>query len=444
MNKRELLKLMGGVAITASAAGCQSIAGVKQGVFETPEIPEGMKPFPAELPKHKPAGRPLSAAMQRMYDQWEPHGDMVNPFATSFKYSKLTGLGPEDGISRRDPSTIIKKDGVYYIWFTRRDSPPVIKYEHPTETNPGSDWDMADIGYATSTDGFNWVDRGVAVPRPKEADKVGSRTLSTPDVLVWKGKYYLYYQTASQPRIPRGDVMNMSMAYADSPEGPWTRTDKTLLSRGAVEDWDSSAIHDPFPIVFKGKIYLYYKAAPLRWDPVTGETIHRSGPKFNMAQGVAIADDPFGPFVKSPMNPVLNSGHETLFYRYEDGVATIISRDGPEKNTVQFSRDGINFEIKTGVQLPPIAGGPFDPDAFSNTDDAKGVAWGVSHIKARTSYIIRWDCNLRKGERDERFYQRTYNYNGESHFANSWSVLPKDIKEDRLNDLQRFDPETKF
>ena len=32
---------------------------------------------------------------------------------------------------------------------------------------------------------------------------------------------------------------------------------------GAEGDWDSSAIHDPYPLVYKGQIWLYYKGQPL-------------------------------------------------------------------------------------------------------------------------------------------------------------------------------------
>ena len=31
---------------------------------------------------------------------------------------------------------------------------------------------------------------------------------------------------------------------------------------GADEDWDCSCIHDPFPLIYNGRIYLYYKGSP--------------------------------------------------------------------------------------------------------------------------------------------------------------------------------------
>ena len=44
------------------------------------------KVFPAKLPLEKPTDRPLSAAMERMYDVWNPHEDRGNVF---FSNSRL-------------------------------------------------------------------------------------------------------------------------------------------------------------------------------------------------------------------------------------------------------------------------------------------------------------------------------------------------------------------
>ena len=35
-----------------------------------------------------------------------------------------------------------------------------------------------------------------------------------------------------------------------------------IINFGKSADWDSNAIHDPYPIVYKNKIYLYYKGSP--------------------------------------------------------------------------------------------------------------------------------------------------------------------------------------
>ena len=95
-------------------------------------------------------------------------------------------------------------------------------------------------------------------------------------------------------------------------------------------------------------------------------------------QGLAIADNPLGPFTKSPLNPVLNSGHETTLFPFKTGIAALTIRDGNEHYTVQYAEDGVNFEIAAIVSdLMPNAAGPFIPDAFTNTKDGRQKISGL-------------------------------------------------------------------
>ncbi|MDU0355539.1 hypothetical protein RS130_18035 [Paraglaciecola aquimarina] len=50
------------------------------------------------------------------------------------------------------------------------------------------------------------------------------------------------------------------VSYADSPDGPWTPANKVIIPNGAEGEWDQNTVHDPYPLVHNGKIYLYYKA----------------------------------------------------------------------------------------------------------------------------------------------------------------------------------------
>ncbi len=359
--------------------------------------------FPGFLPKEKPTDRPLSAAMHRLYDMWTPEQDAGNPFYTTFRYSPVTGIGIDDtalSVSRRDPSKVLKIGDTYYVWYTRRRSKymPVGRFniDKANDEIPVVDWDLADICYATSKDGFNWEEQGVAVPRAPKGN-YGDRSLSTPDVLVFGGRYYLYYQTFTT-MWRQNDCVNVSAAWSDSPDGPWTRLDRPVIPQGAPGEWDSCAIHDPYPLIYKGKVWLYYKASPI--DKTPGN--------LRLAQGVAIADHPEGPFLKSDLNPVTNSGHETMLWPYEGGIAALLIQDGPEKDTIQFAPDGLNFEPKAHVQLSPHAPGPFCPDAFADNGDGRGITWGLSHIIPQTPntnkglYIVRFDCALsRDADRPE-------------------------------------------
>ncbi|MHC4993824.1 MAG: glycoside hydrolase family 117 protein [Planctomycetota bacterium] len=348
-------------------------------------------PFPALIPMSEPTDRPVSAAVKRLYRQWNPHEDRANELYSNFKYSPLEGLSYEGNVSRRDPSKVLKINGLYYVWYTRRDTPfPPSGAQQANEVTPSTDWDLAEIWYATSRDGFAWEEQGPAVKRA-DGKAYGWRSVSTPDILAWGGRFYLYFQGFNEIPGLKGDRAAVTVAEADSPRGPWRSLGRVVVDFGAPDEWDANAIHDPYPIVYRDKIHLYYKGSPGKGG--------RDGTLIR-AQGVAIADHPLGPFEKSPLNPVINSGHETAMWPWKGGVAAMVSLDGPEKNTIQFAPDGVNFRVRSMLQVPPVAPGPFVPDAYADNGDGRGITWGLCHINPdggganKHSILARFDCDL--------------------------------------------------
>ncbi len=353
--------------------------------------------FPyGNVPREKPE-RPLSAAMERVYES--TYGGLeleTNELFSRFKYTPLKGLdySNHDGtVSRRDATKVIKVNGKYYVWYTHRSTSTPPSSVNGNDTIPSRDWDLAEIWYATSTDGFTWEEQGVAVPR-LEKPYPGWRSVSTPDILVYEGKYYLYYQAYTKmpgspgPTGNKGDDCPVAASVADSPDGPWIPSNKVVLDNGPEGSWDQYVIHDPYPLVYKGKIYIYYKGE-MGGDPRV------------RAQGLAISDDPFGPFVKHPLNPVINSGHETAMFPFKEGIAALVSRHGLEHNTIQYAADGINFEVAAISALFPIAPGAYIPDAFTDTGDGRGITWGLCHFRnirldegKSHSILARFDCDL--------------------------------------------------
>lgn len=346
--------------------------------------------FPWHLPPTRP-DRDLSLAMERLYSQYPTPRPEDNPLFTSFKYTEITGFdyGERDGkISRRDPSKIICENGRYYIWYTKRDtiSPPR-GAELCTDEIPSMDWDLSEVWYATSEDGFTWQEQGVAVSRP-EKPALGWRAVCTPDILIWKGKYYLYYQAFEEASGTKGDNCPVTVSYADSPEGPWTPCGHIVVGNGPEGDWDQYSVHGPYPMVVNNQIYVYYKAAlGVRPDYLVGN-------------GLAIADNPLGPFTKHPLNPVLNSSHESTVFRFGKGIAAFAIRNGIEANTIQYSEDGVNFEIAAVTALMPVGAGPYIPDIFISEGDGQGFTWGLSHfcdhkaVDNKFSFLGRFDCDL--------------------------------------------------
>jgi hypothetical protein len=304
--------------------------------------------------------------------------------------------GHDGTVSRRDPSKIILANGKYYVWYTKRHTAtPPQGAQNCTATIPSTDWDLSDIWYATSKDGFSWHEEGVAVPRPPKPD-VGWRSVTTTDILVWENRYYLYYQGFMEASGTRGDDCPVAVSWADSPDGPWTAANQIVIPNGAEGTWDQYSIHDPYPLVHNDKIYLYFKSDS------------NGNPNIRM-HGLAIADHPLGPFAKHPLNPVLSSGHETTLFPFKRGVAALVIRDGTEHCTIQYAEDWVNFEIKSIVELMPNAGGPFVPDAFTDTGDGRGITWGISHFtnaagnwKRNHAILARFDCDLSRDVHDPR------------------------------------------
>ncbi|MUH35190.1 glycosyl hydrolase [Zobellia amurskyensis] len=332
----------------------------------------------------------LSAASKRAL-KWPT--DLGNEWFIQFgPLEPLKGdLAYEEGVVRRDPSAIIKEDGKYYVWYTKSTG-PTQGFGGDIETEKVFPWDRCDIWYATSTDGWTWKEEGPAVTRG-EKGAYDDRSVFTVEIMKWEDKYYLSYQTVKSPYNVR--VKNqVGLAWADSPNGPWTKSKEPILSpadngvwkgeeqdRFAVikkGDFDSHKVHDPCILPYKGKFYLYYKGEQM------GEQITFGGRQIR--HGVAIADKPEGPYVKSPYNPISNSGHEICVWPYDGGIAALITTDGPEKNTIQWAPDGINFEIKSvipGVNAHAIG---LNRTADVEKEPTEILRWGLTHIYNNGDY----------------------------------------------------------
>lgn len=398
-------------ALLATAGFAAGVPGQTEdgGASNYTDKDSGRGGFPFILPKQK-AERKFSAAIERNFTAYPAPRPEDNELYSQFRYTALKGLdyNNHDGtITRRDPSKLILADGKFYVWYTHRHTKtPPGGAKNFSDTVASTDWDLAEIWYATSEDGFTWEEQGVAVPRPPQPN-LGWRSVTTTDILKWDGKYYLYYQAFVSPSLPGADNCPVSVSVADSPDGPWTPSNKIVIPNGPKGDWDQDSIHDPYPLVYRGKIYLYYKSD---FDELPNKV--RMG-------GLAIADHPLGPFKKHPLNPVLNSGHETSMFPFKSGIAALVIRDGNEHFTIQYAKDGDNFEIASITELMPIAAGPFVPDAFTSSGDGSGITWGLCHVTNATdsatnhSILLRFDCDLSLDVHDPEMKKHSYSYKPE-------------------------------
>ena len=155
--KQNILQMAGPLVIAMLMAGCSSL--------------EKQDGFPFLLPKEKP-NRMMSLALERNYDNFAAARPENNELFSLFKYTELKGLDYNnfDGtVTRRDPSKILFRNGKYYVWYTHRHTDgPVKGPKAATDTIPARDWNPSEIWYATSDDGFTWVEQGVAIPRAEK------------------------------------------------------------------------------------------------------------------------------------------------------------------------------------------------------------------------------------------------------------------------------------
>ena len=341
----------------------------------------------------------LSAASKRAL-QWKY---VENDWYRVFNPMKpLKGdLAYEEGVVRRDPSAVIKVDGLYHVWYSKSVG-ATDGFGGDIENDKVFPWDRCTVWHATSEDGWTWKeDKEAAVPLG-EKGSYDDRSIFTVEIMEWNGMYYLCYQTIKSPYDVR-TKNEVGLAWSSSPFGPWEKSKEPILkpadngiwkgeeqNRFMVEkkgDFDSHKVHDPCILPYKGKFYLYYKGEQM------GEEILYGGRQIR--HGVAVADNPKGPYVKSKYNPISNSGHEICVWPVDGGIASLITTDGPERNTFQWSPDGINFEIRgavKGANMPHAIG--LNRTIEATTDNPTAIFdWGLSHVYNSWNYqsIMRFD-----------------------------------------------------
>lgn len=288
-----------------------------------------------------------------------------------FRYTLLEGLGPERGITRRDPSDVIRVHGVYYVWYTKvRQGPGVFAY--PSGYS-GTIW------YATSRDALHWTERGESLSKGRMDDFDGGGVF-TPNVLVARGRYYLFYTAIHSPLSADAPTM-IGEATAAGPDGPWKKLaqNPVLMPSHDAKEFDSFRVDDSCLITRNGKYWLYYKGRQQGRTPLETQW------------GVAIAPAPEGPYKKSADNPVVHSGHEVLVWPYHSGVTALVGPVGPQKNTIQYAADGLHFQVMSHITSPPGAPGAYRPDAFTGTRHAHNIQWGISMRGRPDPYLVRWE-----------------------------------------------------
>ena len=285
--------------------------------------------------------------------------------------TNLSGIGAEKRVMRRDPSDVIKVGDLYYVWYSK---------------GPKSSGYDATVWYATSTDGVNWTEKGMAIAKNTEVGSWDEASVFTPNILVAEGKYWLFFTGISKNPKVKPDS-KIGLAVSDSPDGPWERlpNNPVLKNSDDKSEFDSHLVDDACLIVRGGKYWFYYK----------GRQLGKKASQTKM--GLAIAETPSGPYVKYSGNPVIPGNHEVVIWPQGDGVAAMIGTTGPKDITrsVLYSEDGFRFSKTHRVIDSPWAAGTYRPEAFTDSKLGMPPQWGVEigKEKAFLPFIRRFDID---------------------------------------------------
>lgn len=125
-------------------------------------------------------------------------------------------------------------EGKYYMYCTTETTQVLVgANDFATETDEGDG-----IYVYVSSDLKNWTRHGYAL---KRGDSMGEKWFWAPEVLAYRGKFYMVY--ASEEHI--------AIACADHPSGPFKQENKRWLREGM-------AIDGSFFVDDDGTVYLYY------------------------------------------------------------------------------------------------------------------------------------------------------------------------------------------
>jgi hypothetical protein len=213
----------------------------------------------------------------------------------NFTYQDITGIGNDSIYNRRDNSDIIKVDGTYYVWYSRMDSPITSGYWatiwYATSKDEGHTWqeqgmalglgeqgafdshsvftpnilafdgkyylyytgvkptprnlegkfegnhttDFTAIGLAVSDspDGpFKRVENNPVLEISQTPEDFDSYRIDDASLLVKDNKIWLYYKGRAIVHGAKGPgLTEMSVAYAENPEGPYTKHNGSLLDK---------------------------------------------------------------------------------------------------------------------------------------------------------------------------------------------------------------------
>jgi len=140
---------------------------------------------------------------------------------------------------------VIKDGDIYKLWYTGF-------------TEPGDFG--GSIGYATSTDGINWINyERNPVLKAGELDAWDAGGVRQPTVIKDGNTYKMWYAGVMDPDLTGGEDDPYAVGYATSKDGiNWTKSTTNPVFEPLAAGWDSEAICDPIVIKDDSTYRLWY------------------------------------------------------------------------------------------------------------------------------------------------------------------------------------------
>lgn len=192
----------------------------------------------------------------------------------------------QEGYYLWDGSIIRGGDGKYHIFYSR----------WPFKETFDAWVTRSEIVHAVSSSPFGpFLFHDVALP-PRGGTYWDATATHNPTIKKFGKKYYLYYMgdigngrlTDGNTNKQQHDTMQIGVAVADNPNGPWQRFDKPLISPSTDENAPDACCMNNSTVIQapNGKYLMIYKAGGKR------------GKKKPVVHLLAAADSPTGPFTK--------------------------------------------------------------------------------------------------------------------------------------------------
>lgn len=235
--------------------------------------------------------------------------------------------------------TIVKKDGLYHMWYTGM--------MFPTEINSA----RSCIGYARSKDGLVWNREEMPVLVPDKAWE--NIAVSHPHV-IWEEDQGIYKMWYSGGRQHEADAIG----YAESRDGiHWEKcSENPVLTPSAENYWEMGKVLAPYVMKKEGYYYMFYQG--MDGDLIAG-------------LGVARSKDGIHDWERYISNPVLAGVDGNWDWLGTRKVSIVQEADGYQMWYTGGMREG---------QAIGIAYHAGDDFRFDETEDQRGFGKGLGSV----------------------------------------------------------------